>query len=100
MSQKRQHVRFDFQTEVDLELTGSTEQGTTVNISQGGTLVNTAAVIPFGEKIVLHIKLPGLPDICKMPSIVRWSKQGEGVGLQFESVRAIEVWAINKLKRA
>ncbi|MCK9522994.1 MAG: PilZ domain-containing protein [Proteobacteria bacterium] len=99
MSQNRQHARFDFVADVEVETETGTHPGTTVNISQGGALLQTAAPCGFGEKLTLHIDLPGVKDTCQIPCIVRWSKEGDSLGVQFETLRAIEVWAINRLKR-
>jgi hypothetical protein len=41
----------------------------------------------------------GIPEDCRIPCVVRWVKPGEGVGLQFEQLRAIEVWALGRLLR-
>jgi len=82
---------------VEIVANGVASPGTTVNISQGGVFVVTAPTPPFGDKVVLRIDLPGVPSRCEIACIVRWSKEGDGVGLQFETLRAIEVWALNKL---
>ena len=38
-------------------------------------------------------------DPCALLAVVRWSQIGEGFGAQFESLRAVEVWALNRLLR-
>ena len=85
---------------MEIVANGCAQPGTTVNISQGGVFVNTSPVPAFGEKVVLRIDLPGVPARCEIACIVRWSKEGDGVGLQFETLRAIEVWALNKLLKS
>ena len=100
MNQQRQHTRKDYRTSVQLQHDDNSHPGTTVNISQGGVFVITDFVPPFGAKLMLEISIPGAGDLCRIPCIVRWSKQDEGVGLQFEQLRAIEVWAINKLLKS
>ena len=100
MEQKRKHTRLDYEVDVQLEIEEQKVPGRTVNISQGGALINTEHPFPFGAKVIMHIELPGVREVCQMASIVRWQKEGEAIGLQFESLRPIEVWAINKLKRS
>ena len=93
----RQHLRIDYVTSVEIVNGGSAQSARTVNISQGGVFIETAPAPDFDAKVVLRISLPGVPETAAIPCIVRWCKGEEGVGLQFENLRAIEVWAINKL---
>ena len=82
---------------VSVAVAGSLQRGTTVNISQGGALVKFPPYPAVGERVVLHIRLPGVPDDCAIPAIVRWVRDGVGAGLQFEKLRAIDVWGLNRL---
>jgi hypothetical protein len=97
MNQKRQYARLDFDAEIELVVGGRSQPGRSVNISQGGLFALTDPAPAFGEKIDLLISLPGVREVSRIPCIVRWSKPGDGIGLQFEQLRAIEVWALNKL---
>jgi len=97
MNQKRQYARLEFETEIELVVDGRTQPGRSVNISQGGLFALTDPAPAFGEKVDLLIRLPGVREVSRIPCIVRWSKAGEGIGLQFEQLRAIEVWSLNKL---
>jgi len=97
MTNKRQHARLDYDLAVELTIDGERRPGRTVNISRGGILVSIDETPEFGAKATLHIDLPGVPKTCDIPCIVRWSKPDGGAGLQFEQLRPIEVWALNKL---
>ena len=97
MTQNRQHTRLDFGTALEVLIDDQSQPGLSLNISAGGIFIDTAPLPEFGTNLILHIKIPGIPDKCKIPCIVRWKKEGEGAGLQFEKLRPIEVWAINKL---
>jgi len=99
MTNQRQHVRYDYDTALEISHGGERQPGRSVNVSRGGIFVATDPVPAFGSKAVLHIQLPGVNEVCDIPCVVRWSKAGEGVGLQFEQLRPIEVWALNKLLR-
>ena len=79
---------------------GTTQRGTTVNLSQGGVLVETSPLPQLGDKVVLRIRLPGAGATSEIACIVRWCREPDGVGLQFENLRAIEVWALNKLLKS
>jgi Tfp pilus assembly protein PilZ len=85
---------------VEIVVNGNSQPGRTVNISQGGILVETAPAPKLGDKVTLQIRLPGVADPSTIPCIVRWSKEPDGAGLQFETLRAIEVWALNKLLKS
>ena len=101
MNESRRDTRYSYRTRIRLETAnGSILEGMMSNFSLGGTLVETEPLPVFGEKVKLRVVLPGVPDECVIPCFVRWIKEDEGVGLQFESLRPIEVWALNKLKRA
>jgi hypothetical protein len=78
---------------------GESQAGTTINISQGGVLLKTSPVPDFNDKVILKIELPGVKSISEIASIVRWRTDQE-LGLQFETLRPLEVWALNKLCRA
>ncbi|MBN2716942.1 MAG: PilZ domain-containing protein [Deltaproteobacteria bacterium] len=96
MTQKRKYARVEFETEITIEFGGQRLAGTTINLSQGGALLQTNAPLEFGQKLSLFINLPKIKETCVIPSVVRWSKDAS-VGVQFEALRAIEVWGINQL---
>lgn len=100
MEHKRQYQRVDFSADVELLVGGSAQPGRTVNISQGGVFLETRPVPKLDDKVVLRINLPGVAARSEIACIVRWSKEPDGVGLQFENLRAIEVWALNKLLKS
>jgi len=99
MTNDRKHARLDFDAPVEIVVDGQSQPGQTINISRGGIFVRTDPVPAFGIRLRLDIRLPGIPGQCSIPCVVRWSNAGEGVGLQFELLRAIEVWALGKLLR-
>jgi Tfp pilus assembly protein PilZ len=95
----RRHTRVDFGAEIEIAVDGGLQRGMAENISLGGLFVSTDPAPPVGTKVTLVISLPDVLEVCRIPSIVRWSKVDQGVGLQFERLRPIEVWAVNKLVR-
>ncbi len=100
MSDKRQNYRVDFNVEAELELENEPPRpGRLQNISRSGTFIQISPLPPFGQKAMLRVRLPGIPDPCEIPCIVRWTKEDSGAGLQFENLRPIEVWALNKIMR-
>ncbi|MBN2342144.1 MAG: PilZ domain-containing protein [Deltaproteobacteria bacterium] len=96
MTQQRKHTRIDFVTDVTVDIDGAKVSGATVNISQGGALLTLNAPVEFGQKLILEILLPKIKETCRIPSVVRWCSDAS-IGVQFEVLRAIEVWAINQI---
>ena len=100
MNQPRRHIRIDFVQEIKVAIGDAIHDGQTRNISRGGIFVQTDGMAKFGDKVELTLRLPGVPGECVIPCIVRWAMEGKGLGVQFQSLRAIETWALNKLIRA
>ena len=100
MTSQRKHLRSGWESEVDVEWSGEKRAGKTTNVSHGGLYVAMSDPPPFGERVLIHVRLPVIPDACILPSVVRWSQSGEGFGAQFESLRAVETWALNRLLRS
>jgi hypothetical protein len=96
MAQKRKFTRVEFQTQVTIEVSGRRQIGQTINLSQGGVLIHTTPVPEFGQKLTLEIQLPKIKAACVIPGVVRWNRDSS-VGIQFEELRAIEVWGINQI---
>ena len=71
-------------------------EGETRNVSLGGMFVRTSATLPFGAQVRIRFRLPSLKEDTEVSATVRWTTP-EGVGVQFGSLRAMEVWALNQL---
>ena len=100
MTVQRKHLRHDWETEIGVEWSGQVRAARTRNISIGGLYVDIADPPRVDQHVLIHVRLPGISDACTLPSIVRWSRPGDGFGVQFESLRAVEVWALNRLLRS
>lgn len=68
----------------------------TRNISLGGMSLITESDLPYGTKVQLRFHLPALREEATIEATVRWRKD-DGMGVQFGSLRAREVWALNQL---
>lgn len=66
------------------------------NVSLGGMYLITDESLPYGTKVHLEFHLPALNEDAKLEGFVRWVKP-DGIGVQFGSLRAREVWAFNQL---
>ncbi len=97
---KRKHERYPYETEVEVKFdTGDLFPGKILNFSLGGAFIQMDTLPRFGSKVKIYITLSGVPDRCEIPCFVRWVKEGEGMGMQFEYLRPIEVWALTKLMK-
>lgn len=97
MANHRKHTRRAFDVPVEIVFVGELRPGVSVNISRGGIFVMTEPLPEYGERLLLRLRLPGVPEECEIPCVVRWVRAGEGAGMQFEVLRPIEIWALGKL---
>lgn len=98
MTEQRIHSRLEYTSEVEIVTeTNEKHPGRMINLSRGGTMVHMDCALEYGTNVTLSLFLPGIPDRCEIPCIVRWIKAEHGTGLQFRQLRPIEVWALNKL---
>ncbi len=49
----------------------------------------------MGARVQLSFKIPNTPDAIEVGATVRWSDD-KATGLQFDGLRARDVWALNK----
>jgi hypothetical protein len=55
-------------------------------IGVGGAFVAVVDVHPAGTPLMLELSLPANDQVFTLPAIVRWSRPGEGMGVQFIGV--------------
>ena len=66
-----------------------------MNISLGGALVSAGAKFAMGARVQISFTIPTVSDPIEVGATVRWSDD-KATGLQFDGLRAREVWALNK----
>ena len=96
ISRKRAHPRYQFRVPVQVSSDQGETSGYSVNVSLGGMLLEIPVPFPFGTKLNLRFRLPGIDSDTEVEATVRWNKEN-GIGLQFGSLRAKDVWALNRL---
>lgn len=96
-SSRRAQQRFPIDLPVRLSYQGTTYDCVTVNVSLGGMFLSIDADVPFGAVVEVRFELPDLASPVVVDAHVRWVEAGEGIGVQFASLRAREVWALQKL---
>lgn len=84
--------------EVDLAITivvgGARSEKRTMNLSLGGALIAMQR-LPMGQRVTLSFALPIAEEPIETGATVRWSTD-DSVGVQFDGLRAKDVWALNK----
>ena len=63
------------------------------NMSLGGAAVRAPHSLTLGTQVALCFVLDGLHEVIDTTAIVRW-RTGDQIGMQFESLRAREMWAL------
>lgn len=100
--QQREHQRLDVQLAVRIikdSSAGVEVVGQSLNISAGGMFIEIAEkAFAFGDTVNLQFKLPKTEKPTGVQAIVRWVTP-TGIGVQFGSLRAVDVWAINEMFR-
>jgi hypothetical protein len=96
----RRYQRAPIDVPVEFAAKGSAERtaGRAKDISVGGMYVETAAPLPFGVELVVHLTVPGQKAPFAMPAVVRW-RGPQGMGVQFGLVGARETHAITELTK-
>src|SRR6476469_8448042 len=95
MAGRRVHERFHCDLPVTVILEDRELSTSTDNASLGGMFLRTEEKVPYGTEVKLRFRLPGLKEDTVSAAIVRWNRP-EGFGVQFGSLRALEVWALNQ----
>ena len=67
-----------------------------VDISEGGAFLRSELLLEVGEELEVRFRLPALKEDTESTTTVRWNKP-DGIGVQFGSLRALEVWGLNQL---
>jgi hypothetical protein len=100
---RRVHERYDCDLPVLIEpLAGEGGEGgasietRTQNLSLGGMYLLSEGQVPYGTAVKVTFRLPALKEDTVCEGVVRWNKP-DGFGVQFGSLRAIEVWGFHQL---
>ena len=66
-----------------------------LNLSLGGALVAVKTRYALGQRVRIAFAVPSLNHAIEVGGTVRWSNT-DGVGVQFDGLRARDVWALNE----
>jgi hypothetical protein len=92
---RRSSTRHEVSLAGQLVINGEPRPITLTNLSLGGASVAAGAKLGMGTRVQLSFTIPTAHDAIEVAATVRWS-DAKATGLQFDGLRAREVWALNK----
>lgn len=78
-----------------LVIGGATTACTVLNLSLGGALVSATSRYAMGERVQISFRVPTVEEAIDVGATVRWA-DNQSVGIQFDGLRARDVWALNE----
>jgi hypothetical protein len=92
---RRSATRHEVSLAGQLVINGEPRPVTLTNLSLGGASVAAGGKLAMGLRVQISFLLPSAPDAIEVTATVRWS-DAKATGVQFDGLRAREVWALNK----
>lgn len=92
---RRTSTRHTVSLTAQLTIDGKPRSATLLNLSLGGALVDAGDRLAMGSRVQITFRIPTVEDPIEVGATVRWT-DGQGVGLQFDGLRAREVWGLNE----
>lgn len=86
--------RHDVVVPARLAVDGETHEVVIENLSLGGAQIAFNKRLAMGRRVQLSFQIPVREEAIEIVATVRWSSQAS-IGLQFEGLRARDVWALN-----
>lgn len=91
----RATTRHDVVLDATLIVEGEQSQEEIHNLALGGCYVTAPRRLPMGVRVELRFEVPPSGDEIRISGQVRWTNE-RGAGVQFDGLRAREVWSLNK----
>ncbi len=95
MPDKRQSVRHDVALSVHVVIEEKSYDSQIANLSIGGALILLDEDLPMDQRVELTFSIPTQKEPIHVGASVRWAT-GTSIGVQFDGLRAREVWSLNK----
>jgi hypothetical protein len=93
--QRRSSKRYDIAVDAEVTIGEVRHTATMRNVSLGGLYLNSAERPAMGTRVSLRFSVPTQKEPIEVISIVRWTDM-LGFGVQFDGLRARDVWALSK----
>jgi len=91
---RRTSTRYDVTIPSKLTINGTLMDVTMTNLSLGGALIAQTKQA-MGQRVQISFRVPTLKESIEIGAVVRWA-DAKGIGIQFDGLRAQEVWALNE----
>jgi PilZ domain len=91
---RRTSTRYDVTIPSKLTINGALMDVTMTNLSLGGALI-AGTKEAMGQRLQISFRVPTLKESIEIGAVVRWA-DANGIGIQFDGLRAQEVWALNE----
>jgi Tfp pilus assembly protein PilZ len=95
VADNRRQTRHFVAIPATLTIDGASNDCTMLNISLGGTQIAARTRYGMGQRVQIAFHVPTMVEAIEVGGTVRWST-AEGVGIQFDGLRARDVWALNE----
>lgn len=95
VNRRRVHERYACSIDALIRMGDEALETRASNISLGGAFFESEESLPLGADVRVELDIPGSELRLEAEATVRWYKPG-GFGVQFKSLRAREVWAMNR----
>ncbi|MEO8551766.1 MAG: PilZ domain-containing protein [Kofleriaceae bacterium] len=92
---RRTSTRHAISLAATLKVDGADRACTLMNLSLGGALFSVGTRYAMGQRMDLSFKVPTMDETIEIGAVVRWSDD-KATGVQFDGLRARDVWALNK----
>lgn len=99
VGKQRIYPRYGAELPVQIITPTGTLNATSLDLSMSGMRVHTDTPLSFGDRLTLRFRIPGLDGDTEVDGTVRWV-DGTHAGVQFGSLRAMDVWGLNRLFRS
>ncbi len=94
-SNQRSAKRYAVNLEIEIAIGESLHRSMTRNLSLGGVFIDTDLRPAFNARVKLRFSIPNQKEPVEVGGVVRWVDPG-GFGVQFDGLRARDVWALGK----
>jgi Tfp pilus assembly protein PilZ len=95
VADNRRQTRHEVSIPAKLTVDGTSNDCTMLNLSLGGAQIAAHAKYAMGQRVKIAFHVPAMTDAIEVGGTVRWSN-ADGVGIQFDGLRARDVWALNE----
>lgn len=92
---RRTSTRHAVSLAATLTIDGGAVSSRVINLSLGGALVESPQRLTMGKRVHIVFHVPIENHQIDIAATVRWS-DSTGVGIQFDGLRARDVWALNE----